>query len=264
MFHLPQRSFSQRPGVTYPHARHVNIQSHARIRETLPAGGGGGGGWRGAAGGDTEGEPTRPTATLPTLSVRLHHRSHEMPPPPPPQPPTHPPSPHLPATHPPKCDTVSGTLGTQTGPCAATVPVCQNNSAVCKTVSLRFHSRLKQVAVGHWRGCVNPCKQVCGSLGSSETLLLPPLLPLKMSLHTPETTCGGGPSVCLFGLFHENFLPFSERLSAVSHFLSHGKSSSSNAKQKLKGTFKEEVVVVGDSGGGLKCHWYVSPRAHQA
>lgn len=131
------------------------------------------GGWRGAAGGDTEGEPTRPTATLPTLSVRLHHRSHEMPPPPPNPQHTHPHPTSLPPTHPPKCDTVSGTLGTQTGPCAATVPVCQNNSAVCKTVSLRFHSRLKQVAVGHWRGCVNPRKQVCGSLASSETLLPP-------------------------------------------------------------------------------------------
>lgn len=218
MFHLPQRSFSQRPGVTYPHARHVNIQSHARIQETLPAGGGGG-----VGGVQPEGTPrvSRHGPLPPSPLYQCDYITGAMkchPHPPTPNTPTLTPPPCHPPTHPPKCDTVSGTLGTQTGPCAATVPVCQNNSAVCKTVSLRFHSRLKQVAVGHWRGCVNPCKQVCGSLGSSETLLLPPLLPLKMSLHTPETTCGGGPSVCLFGLFHENFLPFSERLSAVSHF----------------------------------------------
>lgn len=73
------------------------------------------------------------------LSVRLHQHSHEMPPAPPA------PSP------PPECDTASGTLGTQTGPCAAAAaipPVCQNNSAVCKTVSVRFHSRLKRAGSG--------------------------------------------------------------------------------------------------------------------
>lgn len=57
------------------------------------------GGWRGAAGGDTEGEPTRPTATLPTLSVRLHHRSHEMPPQPHRPQHTHPHPTSLPPTH---------------------------------------------------------------------------------------------------------------------------------------------------------------------